>query len=320
MAADTDESSPRNLVISLSNIGDAVMTTPVLEVLHHVQPEARIDLVSDRRSETLFEDCPFLGEVICRDKREGWRGSLRLLSRLRQRRYQVAVDLRTDVFGYLVRAQRRFTKRGQGDSPMHAVEGHLAVIDALVHEEISQPATTLWLSKERLQRQRTELNGLARPCLALGIGAKWNAKCWPVNGYAGLVARLRDRFPSVVLFGGPGEIEMNELLAARFRGDDRVVQLVNLAGKHSLLDTAAAMAACDYFIGGDSGLGHIAAAAGLPTMTLFGPGRPHRYRPWTHRGAWLQAVNNHLPGLSVNRVEGVVREHLQRLGDGLGPE
>ena len=51
------------LFITLSNIGDAIMTTPVLERLHQLYPDASIDLVCDPRSQSLFEHCPYRGEI-----------------------------------------------------------------------------------------------------------------------------------------------------------------------------------------------------------------------------------------------------------------
>jgi len=63
--------SPRMLVITLSNIGDAIMTTPVLAALHAQYPAARIDLVCDLRSSALFEPCSYIGQLFVRDKKNG---------------------------------------------------------------------------------------------------------------------------------------------------------------------------------------------------------------------------------------------------------
>jgi len=62
------------LFISLSNIGDAVMTTPVLQALHELYPEAVIDIVGDQRSSEIFKYCPFLGEIFHKHKSSFLRG------------------------------------------------------------------------------------------------------------------------------------------------------------------------------------------------------------------------------------------------------
>ena len=53
------------------------------------------------------------------------------------------------------------------------------------------------------------------------------------------------------------------------------------------------------FVGNDSGLGHMAAALGLPALTIFGPGRPLRYRPWGPRSDWLRAPDRRLESVSA---------------------
>ncbi|MGB5439175.1 MAG: glycosyltransferase family 9 protein, partial [Gammaproteobacteria bacterium] len=107
MPAAAADSTRSILLITLSNIGDAVMTTPVLEALHHRYPKARIDIVTDARAGSLFEHCPYRGEIILKHK--GWRGTLALLKRLRTTRHDLVVDLRTDGLALLLHARRRLT-------------------------------------------------------------------------------------------------------------------------------------------------------------------------------------------------------------------
>jgi len=144
---------PRLLLITLSNIGDAVMTTPVLQAMHQLHPQALIDIVADRRSAALFEPCPFRGEIIIKDKKAGWRGLLSLVRRLRQRRYRLIVDLRTDGLSWLLRADQRRTKRDAQCSGPHAVERAYAVISPLLPP--TPPQTCLWLTEQH-HRQALE--------------------------------------------------------------------------------------------------------------------------------------------------------------------
>ena len=110
MSATSTDGTRTILLITLSNIGDALMTTPVLEVLHHQYPQAVIDIVTDARAGNLFEFCPYQGEIILKHK--GWRGTLALVKRLRITRYDLIVDLRTDGLTLLLRARRKLTRRG----------------------------------------------------------------------------------------------------------------------------------------------------------------------------------------------------------------
>jgi len=134
----------RYLFVTLSNIGDAIMTTPALEALHAHDPQARIDLLADRRSSSLFDRCPYRGEVFLRDKRAGLAASLRLLRTLRRTRYTALVDLRTHVLGALVRAEHVYSRRGARPAGPHAVEQHFAVVRPLVARDRSRRRAYGW--------------------------------------------------------------------------------------------------------------------------------------------------------------------------------
>ncbi|HEY0906587.1 MAG TPA: hypothetical protein VGE17_05250 [Methylophilus sp.] len=102
----------RILFVTLSNIGDAVLTTPALMLLHRQYPQAIVDIVCDPRSAALFSHCPFRGRLLLRDKRDGWRGCWQLMQHCRQVRYDLIVDLKTDWLHHVVPAVRKLSKSG----------------------------------------------------------------------------------------------------------------------------------------------------------------------------------------------------------------
>lgn len=284
------------LVITLSNIGDAVMTTPVLEALHQKFPSATIDLVADRRSAEIFRHCPYLGRIVFKEKRTGWRGTLRLVRELRRTRYDLIVDLRTDGLAYLLRARRRLTKWHARPQGPHAVQQHMGVIAALGERDI--PATQIWLTpglKADAEHYLRELPGTR--WLALGPGANWEPKIWPTLHFQQLIERLQDRFDGVILLGGPSDVARCKAVAAHCP-----LPCIDLSGKSGLLEATAILARATLFIGNDSGLGHLASAVGIPTLTLFGPGQPERYRPWGENAHWLTSAEKDLNRLSAEQV------------------
>lgn len=289
------------LVITLSNIGDAVMTTPVLEALHRRYPEAAIDLVADRRSSEVFTHCPYRGRIVLKEKRTGWRGTLKLVRELRRMRYDLIVDLRTDGLAYLLRARRRLTKWQRRPRGLHAVEQHMGVIAAL--GDIDVPPARVWLTPELEREAVQRLRPLpGKRWLALGPGANWEPKIWPADRFRTLVAQLQDSFDGIVLLGGPGDAERCAAVAR-----DCPLPLVDLAGHTGLLEAAAVLARAAAFVGNDSGLGHLAAAAGTPTLTLFGPGQPARYHPWGTHAHWLTSPENDLNRLGTETVAAAVK-------------
>jgi ADP-heptose:LPS heptosyltransferase len=295
----------RLLVITLSNIGDAIMTTPVLEALHELLPQARVDIVADVRSAELFEACPYRGHIYYKHKRDGWRGLLRLIRELRRTHYGLIVDLRTDGLSYLLRGAKRYTKWQAAVAGPHAVERSFAVIRPLWPNE-PIPDTLVWLSDtDRAYASNALLQCPGERIVAVAPGANWPGKIWPLEHYRAVLEILRDDFDAVVMLGN----ERDEVAASGLAASSPRPSL-NLAGKTSLRQAAAVLERATVFLGNDSGLGHLAAAVGTPTLTLFGPGEPERYHPWGPHAHWLVAPDDDLRNLAPAVVAARIREML----------
>lgn len=303
--ARTDDTVRKVLLITLSNIGDAIMTTPVMEALHAKYPRAQMDIVTDLRSVELFEHCPYRGNLFLRDKQQGWRGTLALLRQLRHTRYDLVVDLRTDGLPWLLRARRRLGRWGCNRADRHAVEQHMAVIARREHIT-GIPPVCIWLSNAEQRYAQLEISVLpGSRWLALAPGARWEPKRWPVRHFITLANRLQREFDAVLLLGSTADAACCGELAAALS-----LPCLDLAGKTTLLQTGALLPHARLFVGNDSGPGHLAAAAGIPSLTLFGPGDPPRYHPWNPQGRWLQSPSGRMADLSPDTVARCVREQL----------
>ena len=288
----------RLLVITLSNIGDLVMTTPVMEALAQRFPNARIDVVADARSSSLLHAAPYIGTIHHRDKRAGLGGLARLVKALRVQRYRLAVDLRTPVIPYLVRAEQRLVKprRKRARVRRHAVSEHFEVLQSLLGPGMP-PLCRLYLDATVVADAQVRLAALPQgPLLAIAPGANWPGKEWPVPRYRALLDVLREDFAAAVILGNDADREKATSLG------EVALPVLDLTGRTALPLAAAILARMNMFIGNDSGLGHIAAAMAVPTLTLFGPGEPQRYRPWGPRGKILLAPGGDLQRLEVERV------------------
>jgi ADP-heptose:LPS heptosyltransferase len=272
------------LLISLSNIGDAVMTTPVVNALHELYPNALMDVVADQRSSSIFSLCPYIETIFHKHKKQGWKGLLSLIRELRQRRYDLIVDLRTDGLSYVLRGKQRLTKRGIKPAGKHAVQQHMAVIECLNRGQV-QAVTTAWLDenvRHQAEEMLTTLPGSR--WLAIGPGANWPGKIWPSQAFAQLCNDLANQFDGFIIVGGPDDIVLGESLL-----QDINATAINLCGKTSLLQVTAIFERCDAFVGNDSGLGHLASATGIKVLAVFGPGRPERYHPWGENSDFILA-------------------------------
>ncbi len=128
--------------------------------------------------------------------------------------------------------------------------------------------------------------------LAIGPAANWRGKQWRAERFAELVLRLTagdgplPRAPVAVLAAGHERGQAEPLLDA-IPADRRI----DLVGRVDLLTAAAVLRGCALFIGNDTGLMHIAAACGTPTLGLFGPSPSRQYAPWGPRTAFVASVD-----------------------------
>ncbi len=90
--------------------------------------------------------------------------------------------------------------------------------------------------------------------------------------------------------------------------------VLNLAGQTSILEDCAVLARAQVFVVNDSGLGHMASAVGIPTLTVFGPTDALRYHPWGQQADWLSEPEGRIEALPGAAVAAQLRLHLAQLG------
>ncbi len=293
----------RLLFITLSNIGDLVLTTPALQALHAAYPDHLIDIVADTRSSDLLRACPYLGTLYHRHKARGIRDIMELIVTLRAQPYTAIVDLRTDFLPWLLKGAQRTNRWRRPAHGPHAAEQHLAVTSQVLPENHDLPETKVWVaSADREFASKRVAPFAATRWLALAPGANWPGKIWPEKYFAELVNLVADEFSAVMLLGNGPDRPLAESLKELCP-----LPCLNVAGTTSLTQAAALLDYAAVFVGNDSGLGHLAAARGVPTLTLFGPGRPERYCPWGSKARIVRAPRQDLAALTPQRVEAALR-------------
>jgi ADP-heptose:LPS heptosyltransferase len=271
----------RILFISSTRIGDAVLSTGLLDHLMRAHPEARFTIVCGRVAEGVFRRMPRLDRLIAVEKRRYSLHWLEIWGQLATTRWDLVVDLRASAIAWLLWTRDRKIIQG-GRRPGHRLT-HLA---ALLGVE-PPPLPVIWTAPEDSARAAALLPE-GRPWLVLGPTANWHRKVWPAERFAELALRLTSPdgvFPGagIAILGGPGDQERSmatPVLTA-------LPQALDLVGKLDLPEVAAVLARAAMFIGNDSGLMHLAAAAGAPTLGLFGPTPSDEYGP---AGPKAQAV------------------------------
>ncbi|MBV8096005.1 MAG: glycosyltransferase family 9 protein [Acetobacteraceae bacterium] len=278
----------RILFISSNRIGDAVLSTGLLDHLIRTHPEASITVACGPAAEGVFARMPNRAETILLDKRPFDLHWAPFWWHAARRRWDLVVDIRGSALSWLVPTRRR--------AVMRPGPGHKTAQLAAVLRLSPPPVPVAWTGPEDRALAAELLP--SGPTVALGPTANWSGKIWPAQHFVALFRALENGFlpgATPVILAGPGEQERS--LAAPVA--DALPAAIDLTGRLSLPQVAACLARVSLYIGNDSGLMHLAAAAGAPTLGLFGPTRAAEYAPAGPRAAAVTASGPRMEDLSV---------------------
>lgn len=262
------------LFITATRIGDAVLSSGLIKRLLDEIPNARFTIVAGKAAAPLFTEVPNLERLIVLEKAKNGGHWFKLWREVRHRKWGLIVDLRGSAISQFLRRERRAVfKRG-------SVSGQHKVVEAarLLKIEDAPPAPYLFTSPAT-EAYADELTAGKGPILALAPAANWVGKTWPAERFAQVAIQLMGgplAGGRLMLVGGPDD---GRAIAA-LRNVVPRERTIDLAGKVELLATYACLKRARLFIGNDSGLMHMAAAAGAPTIGLFGPSDDKLYGPW----------------------------------------
>lgn len=269
-----------------------------------------------------------------------------------RRRYTAIVELRGDwstlLLPFLAGATRRadrgtvrlhdwLARHGLGQPGvrplLHEVETNLAVVRALApgNRGAQPPADArveLVPSAAASESMRGKLKGLGvdfeAPIVCVHPGAAWRPRAWRPERFAAVADWIQAHYHAQVAFlGSAEERDIEAALRAACRGP----RTFWLFGMLSIPEVAALFGSARLLIGNDGGLAHVAAARGLPSIVLFGPQEPARFRPWSERSVVLhhrvhccpcrQTVCIHPENPCVNLIE--IEEVEAKVRELLGP-
>lgn len=266
----------RILFISSTRVGDAILSTGLLDHLIGENPDARITVACGPAAASLFEATPNLERIIVLDKMAFSMHWPMLLAACIGRYWDILIDLRNSPMYYMLAAGKR-RRMGKSRSGIHRIR-QLAEVIGLAD---APPAPRLWINGRHAEAAHRHIPDGEAPVLAVGPTANWRAKTWPVGRFAELIERLcadDGILPGarVAVFGRDDERPMALALIDAIPERRRI----DLVGKLDLLDAFACLKRCAFYVGNDSGLMHLAAASGIPTLGLFGPSPKNHYAPW----------------------------------------
>lgn len=286
------------LLIRLRSIGDTVLTTPSLFALKRFLPQARIDILLEDWVAPVLEGFPHVDTVITL-KRNSTTARARVARQLRASHYDIAYNLHGGTTATLLtrasgarhrvglktyQYSRLYTHLAPSPSLLwkrdrtHSVEQQLALLGWTGVPVSDRPPTQLALVEFAAASISTRLHAAGwdkeRPLAVIHPAAAFATKQWATDKFAEVAAHLYDRGFAVVVITAPHEAELADWVEALSLTP--VIRFTNL----SLPEVTALASRARLFVGNDSGIAHIAAAVGLPSVVIFGSSNVAHWSPW----------------------------------------
>lgn len=267
------------LFITLSNIGDVILTLPVLSGLKYNFPDAIIDVVVGPRPHEVFKKDPKIRNIYIYDKQAGLKEKIKLIKILRSERYDLTVDMRTSLIPFLIGAKKRHllvSRHRPRRRHKHAV--HLAKLEGLGIKSKTGPSLYIDDSDRKRMQVLLKDRGCDSNAIIIGISPSTRGilKQWDANGFISIIqGLLKKDNVRIILIGDSNQIDTSKKIKDSVKSN----ALIDLTGEINLNELFALIERIQVLVTGDSAALHIASDLGIKTVALFGPTDPEEYGP-----------------------------------------
>jgi heptosyltransferase-2 len=310
MNRDSKPAAEPVLIVPYVWIGDFVRCHSVVKLLKAQAPQRPVDIVSSALCAPLADYMPGVRKAIVADlprRRLGLALQWKLAGELRSAGYGQAlvmsrkwkaalapflagIPVRTGFTGEARFGVLNDLRPGERKLPRMIDQMGALALPKGAALPAEWPLPELKIPADELARWRSErgLSAESRPIITLSPGAVGAGKAWPPGHYAELARALAKDGASVWVLGGPNEAPIaRQIIEA---GGDRVRDLTS----NDLRNAILALAAADVSVTNDSGLMHVSAAIGTPTVAIFGPTSPWHWKPLNPVAAILEPAGDEL--------------------------
>jgi ADP-heptose:LPS heptosyltransferase len=286
------------LVVTLSNIGDVVLTTPVIMALADKFPAAKLTVVVGPKAKGILEKSERLHRVVVYDKKADFRGKLEFLRELSKDRYDWVVDLRNTAIPFLVPCKKRsplfrkFTKTNMRERHLEVLEMmKLSVTPPTIFQFFNAQEEASCLAKLR-EKKITDPRGW----ILVAPGAASERKRWPAASFREIVKELSSKTgKKVLLIGSKDERPIAEEVNKGLTPPCPI-----LCGDMTLSETAFMISRAALVAANDSAIMHIGFETGTPTVGLFGPTNHEKYG---HEGRYFRIAREDAAKCGCNSEE-----------------
>ena len=276
------------LFITLSNIGDCILTLPVLDFLRQKYPLARITCLVPPRPSEIFINNPAVADVIIFDKHIKLIAKIKLFFVLSRRNFDLVVDLRNSFFGAFLPAKRSNLFWGPlrriPAGIKHMKEKHLFWANLLNYSKRNKEYQSLNIASkdvDYIQKILSEQN-LAESVglIVIAPGSRSQPKCWDRQNFSQLYQHLIKEGNQIVLVGDVFDQPVCDYLQKEYGQ-----KILNLCAKTNLSQLAALLKQARLLITNDSAVMHLASYLNVPVVAIFGPTDEKKYGPWSQNSA-----------------------------------
>ena len=273
--------SNKVLFVTSNRIGDCVISSGIIREIARQVPGVQITVACGRPPAPFFRSAPGVERVIVLDKKKAAGHWLDLWRQVSGTRWALVIDIRGSALAWLLNADRRvvYNRRWETGLPKVEMVSRLMGSSTPLEPELFIDARARVEAAAVIDPALSAApDGPAAPIMALAPIAHQPGKSWPADRWGQLVEMLKaePRFAGwrFMPVGGPGD-RPPATPALQAAGP----LAIDFVGKGDILASAAAIDRAALFVGNDSGLMHVAAAAGKPTLGLFGPTEWWLYGP-----------------------------------------
>jgi len=271
------------LFITSTRIGDAVLSTSILNYLKNKFPHCSLYIATGKTAASLFKNFNNVKKIFILEKNFFKIHWLELWRRTFFNKWDIVIDLRGSIISYFLFNKKKYVYKSINKN-IHRLD-ELAFLMETKH----LPLPWIPVLKEDMKKISKDFLKL-KNSIAIGASANWPAKIWPSKNFVKLIhmflkEKQFGKKKSIVFFGSSKDLKNIKKITKHLKK----FKVKNFCGKLNLIEVAAHLKKCKIFIGNDSGLMHIASASGIPTLGLFGPSLESRYAPKGNNAYYIRA-------------------------------
>lgn len=278
------------LFITLSNIGDVILTLPVLDLLRLNFPESKITVMVGPRPKEIFENNPDINRVIIYDKHSRLREKIKLFHQLKKENFDIVVDLRNSLFGALLPVKHKTSPfllipkniRHMKDRHLYKSQIPISKFQTNPNFQIPnrqkkslyiKPEDEAYIDRILKENQIDDKDTL----IVVSAGARSHIKRWTKDKFVELILAMSKEFAAkIILVGDKDDMSINKYITEHSK-----CPVTDLSAKTTLPQLACLLKKARLLVTCDSASLHLSSYLNIPVVAIFGPTDEGRYGPWS---------------------------------------